>query len=262
MQLVCDQSVALDLRSSLQKVRRISEEWFTNEAYCLRCESAQLTGTTSSTQFRDAVCPVCCLGYELKSKVNRFSTLVADGGFDSMLRNIVSDNAPVLTLLNYRRDWVVTDLVAIHPVFLTPSMVVRRKKAHLRPKSGKPYWMCNLDLSRIPQLGRIPVVDCGKICDAAVVRKSFARLTALGALPFRLRGWAGATLDIVNKLGAKSFKTSEIYKHAGELQKTYPNNRNIEAKLRQQLQVLVKLGYLERTCRGSYQLLRSDALRT
>ena len=89
------------------------------------------------------------------------------------------------------------------------------------------------------------------------VRRDFAQLTAFSQLPFSRRGWAGAVLSIVKALGKKTFTLTDLYAYKSKLHELYPANQHIEPKIRQQLQVLLKLGFLERSQRGTYCILNA-----
>ncbi|MHC4624949.1 MAG: phospholipase D-like domain-containing protein, partial [Planctomycetota bacterium] len=60
-----------------------------------------------------------------------------------------------------------------------------------------------------------------------------------------LSGWRLDTFNVVSRISAKIFKLEQVYAHKQELQELHPENRNIEAKIRQQLQELRNLGLIE-----------------
>ena len=209
----------------------------------------------ASTEFRDFQCPMCAQGYELKSAARAHKSVVQDGGYDSMMRRINAHEAPALMLMHYSPDWTVRRLVAIHPVFLTSTVVKRRQKPHIRPKSRAEYWMCDLDLTRIPMDGKIPVIQDSKVVNPAAVRAAFAASKRFGEIPLQQRGWTGLVLAAIRKLGKDQFTAADINQYADEMHRAYPENNNIEAKIRQQLQVLRDLGYLEFLARGNYRVV-------
>jgi hypothetical protein len=49
-----------------------------------------------------------------------------------------------------------------------------------------------------------------------------------------------------------------VYAFEGALSNLYPNNRHVQQKIRQQLQVLRDRGYLEFLSRGRYRLCSQD----
>lgn len=71
----------------------------------------------------------------------------------------------------------------------------------------------------------------------------------------RLRGWKRSVFEEITKLGLREFSTAEVKVMARALEEKYPNNRNIEPKIRQQLQFLRDLGLVQFTSPGHYKRL-------
>ncbi len=63
-----------------------------------------------------------------------------------------------------------------------------------------------------------------------------------------------ATMTCIERLAKKQFCLNEVYDFEGSLRKKYPANKHIKAKIRQQLQVLRDIGYLDFIARGVYRL--------
>ncbi len=55
-------------------------------------------------------------------------------------------------------------------------------------------------------------------------------------------------------MNKKDFLLSEIYQFENYLKLKHPNNNNIQAKIRQQLQILRDKDFLEFSSRGKYKL--------
>jgi len=63
-------------------------------------------------------------------------------------------------------------------------------------------------------------------------------------------------LSAVRKIGKKQFTLTEVYAHEESMHAAYPENSHIRDKIRQQLQVLRDLGYIEfLDKRGGYRVL-------
>ena len=76
-------------------------------------------------------------------------------------------------------------------------------------------------------------------------------------IPVESRGWSALVLSILRQIGKVELTLQEIYAHEPLLQAAYPDNHHIREKLRQQLQVLRDLGYIEfLSKRGEYRILR------
>ena len=257
MNLVCNPDLALHLNSPSQKARIISESWFAREGYCLNCSSNQLSATTPGTVARDFVCPRCGFPYELKSSAKAHVRIVNDGGYDAMMRRIHAAETPALMLLHRSTDWHVQRLVAIHPVFITPEVVRPRKTPHTRPRTGQKYLMCDLDLTRIPSDGKIILVEDASSRSPAVVRKLFHESMRFLDIPIEKRGWSALVLAVLRRIGNADITLQQVYAYEPLIRAAYPNNRHVREKIRQQLQVLRDLGYIEFVSkRGEYRVLR------
>jgi type II restriction enzyme len=57
-------------------------------------------------------------------------------------------------------------------------------------------------------------------------------------------------LRVVQSLGKKEFKTSDMYEYVRHFEKLHPDNRHVRDKTRQQLQVLRDRGFLRQVERG------------
>lgn len=159
-------------------------------------------------------------------------------------------------MLMHYSDWCVKGLVAIHPVFLTPKVVLKRKKPHIRPNTGIEYWMCDLDLSLIPADGKIPIVSNSEVQPISGTRRRFHESLRFADIPLKKRGWAALVLANVRKIGKQEFTLADIYAYEREMHAVYPENSHVREKIRQQLQVLRDLGYIEfQSKRGEYRVL-------
>jgi type II restriction enzyme len=255
MRLNCNPALADHLTRNTQRARVITEAWYAMEGYCLNCASSRLEPTTAGTEFRDFECPVCGQPYELKSAARAHTRIVQDGGFDSMMRRIRAQEAPALMLMHYSPEWCVQRLVAVHPVFLTAAVVRKRPKPHIRPRSGTAYWMCDLDLTGIPPDGKIVLVEDAKVRPQAVARRAFRESKRFADIPLAKRGWAALVLTAVRKIGKAEFTLAEVYAQEKTMHAAYPENSHVRDKIRQQLQVLRDLGYIEFLERGAYRVL-------
>jgi type II restriction enzyme len=88
----------------------------------------------------------------------------------------------------------------------------------------------------------------------AKVRQQFARLRPLKELSVKERGWTLDVLRVVQSLGRKEFKTSDMYEYVRQLEKLHPDNRHVRDKIRQQLQVLRDRGFLAQVERGMWMV--------
>jgi type II restriction enzyme len=68
------------------------------------------------------------------------------------------------------------------------------------------------------------------------------------------RGWTLDVLNVVRYLRKKEFSLAEVYAFEEKLSALHPANRFIRDKIRQQLQILRDLGFVEFLGRGNYRL--------
>ena len=102
------------------------------------------------------------------------------------------------------------------------------------------------------------MVDSAVVLEKTV-RSQFQRVKPLREIPLKLRGWTLDVLNIVHRLGADAramgeFTNADVFAFAGELKALHPGNDNVEAKIRQRLQVLRDMGLLEHLGRGRWRL--------
>lgn len=170
-----------------------------------------------------------------------------------MIERIERDGAPNLLALEYSAEnWTVRNL------FLIPSFAFSRaiveKRPPLKPTADRKGWIgCNLLIGRIPAEARINFVLDGKAIAPTVVRERYSILKPLRKLTVEMRGW---TLDVLNGirfLHKKEFSLADAYTLERELQKLHPANRNVQPKIRQQLQELRDMGILRFLDQGHYE---------
>lgn len=171
-----------------------------------------------------------------------------------MRQAIVANRTPNLFVLHYDRPlWEIRNLLLIPHFAFSLSALEERKP--LGPKARRAGWIgCNILLDRIPTDAKVPIVVAGRENAPAVVRRSFARLRPLQALDSEMRGWTLDVLNVVRSLGKPSFSLADVYGFDGVLAGLHPKNRNIRAKIRQQLQVLRDFGLLQFLGQGMYRL--------
>ena len=254
MNLQCRGEVAVDYTSGPQIVRILTEAWCARELYCPGCDSDTLFPSRPNTPAFDLTCPLCARCFELKSSRKWKQRKIVDAGYEAMVRAIRGDKTPNLFVLQYSRDWFVTNLLLIPRVFFTESAVEKRRPLNVGARRAG--WVgCNILLDQIPDDGKILLVSDGITVPAERVRKEFSRVQGLAKLPPSSRGWTVDVLNLVRRLGKAQFSLDELYDFETELREAHPQNRNVRAKIRQQLQVLRDMRLLRFTERGRYSLL-------
>jgi len=249
--LQCDLQLSSGYKSRTQIARVLTEHWCSLNLYCAGCDAESLTQSPPNTKAIDFHCHTCKQTYQLKSQRHANLKRIVDGSYGIIHAAVQMNSAPNLLILNYATEWTVQRLLLIPSVFFTESVL--EKRLPLGQLARRAGWVgCNFLLSNIPEEGKIPLIAEGKIFSPIVVRERFQQQQKLQTVEWHARGWTLDVLRIARSLG-QSFTLENIYKRESELMHLHPNNRNVRAKIRQQLQVLRDLEYLEFLGKGSYR---------
>lgn len=254
MDLSFDQSLAEGYRSHSQIARVLTQDWVERQLYCPACLTTHLEPTSENTRSRDFYCGNCSEPYELKSRSSPFSTRVLNGEYHTMLTTIRESRTPNLLLLEYMRPaYQVSNLTAVHRSLLNESAIVARSSP-LAPSAKRHGWLgCYIDLSQIPPTGRLSIVRTGVPSLPESVQAAWRSFGFLDGMASARRGWLADVLACVESMAGESFVLGEIYGFEDRLRSMHPDNRNIRPKIRQQLQVLVREGLVERLEPGRYR---------
>jgi type II restriction enzyme len=112
--------------------------------------------------------------------------------------------------------------------------------------------MLRLDL--MPQVARIVIIKDSKIAARNEVLRLWSASQKVLTLSARKRGWLADLVRRVERVDP-IFSIDDIYHFKTELGRAHIDNHNIEAKIRQQLQVLRDLGMVEFIRPGIYRRL-------
>ena len=233
----------------------MTEDWLHKRAFCPCCGSSQMQKYPNNRPAADFYCQECGEDFELKSQAKRTASKIADGAYHAMIQRITSNQNPNFLLLAYDRSlFYVTELVLIPKHFFSPAIIEQRKP--LAETARRKGWIgCNIRLDGIPQSGRIAIVQGGEACLKSNVVSAWRHTLFLREQGNQdAKGWLLAVMRVIENLGRHIFTLADIYASLADLRLEYPNNHNVEAKVRQQLQVLRDKGYLKFLGRGSYAL--------
>ena len=252
MSLIFNTNLATQYKSNSQRIRVLTENWVENTIFCPSCGS-KLTEFPNGQPVGDFYCKNCAEEYELKSKKDKMSNRILDGAYNTMIEKLKSENNPNFFFLNYNiKDYEVQNFIVIPKHFFTPKIIIKRNRGlPNRPN----YIMCSIDLSLIPQSGKISYIKDKKIKPKEKVLAEWKKTLFLREeKEVFTKSWLLDVMMCIDKLGCKDFTLNEIYAFENELGKKHPDNCHIKDKIRQQLQVLRDKEYLEFTNRGNYRL--------
>jgi len=252
MRLELNLNLAEGYKSPSQRARRVTEGWFADNMYCPACPSGHVVQTRDNTRVVDFVCPGCGAEFQLKAKGGPFGRRLRDAAYEPMMERVLDNRSPHFAFLRYdRAEWYVRKLLLVPGHFITPAAIERCKP--LTRTARRAGWVgCNILLDAIAPDGRLAAVSECRAVEAAEVRRKWGRFTWLARQKLEARGWAADVLRCVRTLGDREFALQEMYAFEQELGAAHPNNRNIRAKIRQQLQILRDQGVLKFLGRARY----------
>lgn len=230
----------------------MTETWLAGRMFCPCCGHDSLTKLPNNRPVADMRCDACGEIFELKSKAGRLGKKIAAGAYGAMIERIQSNSNPHLLILQYALNLAVTALTLVPKFFFAPAAIEKRRP--LAATARRAGWTgCNILYERIPPQGKIPVVLDGRFRTAAEVRASYVQAARLTSENIDARGWLFDVLNCVNEIAEDEFALEDLYRFEARLQRLHANNRNVRAKIRQQLQSLRDRGVVEFLERGHYR---------
>jgi type II restriction enzyme len=251
VQLRMDTDLAAAYKSGAQRTRVISEHWAGKNLYCPCCPSDSLESLPNNREAIDYACS-SCQSFQLKSCKATLGKRIVDGSFAAMSRAILAGSTPNLLTLRYDPFcWEVRELLLLPHFAFTLSCIEERVPLWVTARRAR--WVgCNILLRNIPVDVRICMVAGGKVVRPSEVRRKFRSMLRLQDIRPLQRGWTLDVLNVVRRIGKQQFSLAEVYDYAGELENLHPDNRHVHDKIRQQLQVLRDLGFLDFSGQGTY----------
>lgn len=248
------------LSGETQRIREMSEAWAARSLWCPAC-TGRLDQAPAGRASLDLLCSTCALEFELKAKrVSRRGVEVrslSGGAYGATLRRFEGTGGPNLILLEYEASTYEVVRATLFPSFyLVPSVVDPRTP--LRSTARRAGWQgCNIRLHRIPAAGRLTWIDRGVLAEPGDLGARWQGLQTLQrSTPSPSRGWMVDVLRVVESLPTH-FALTDVYRAESELAALHPDNNNIRAKVRQQLQRLRDAGWIVFQRPGYYEKVGS-----
>ncbi len=260
MNLQMDPSAGAGYSSSSQIARRVSEDWAARNLFCLACSSASILSEPPNRAVLDYRCPECSAEYQLKSQRGAFGKSVTNSAYGKKMEAVEQGRAPHYVFLRYSESaWNVTDLFVVPGHFFTRAVIEARPA--LKKGARREGWVgSKILLKELPTDGQVSVVERGIARDVADVRSEWQKFDFLRSDSRAIGGWGAEILACVRRLqvetGSQEFTLQDFYaQFADELAARHPENRHVEPKIRQQLQVLRKGNVLRFLGRGRYRII-------
>jgi len=241
--------------SNSQKIRVLTEKWTFENIFCPSCGGI-ISDYENNKPVADFYCKTCTEDYELKSKKDKIGKKIVDGAYSTMIERLQSDSNPNFFFLNYDKNSLnISNFIVIPKHFFTPEIIEKRKP--LSSTAKRAGWIgCNILLETIPQSGKIFYIKDSKVQSKNEIVDNWNKTIFLKENKnLDSRGWLLDIMKCIEKMDKKDFSLSEIYQFENYLGLKHPNNNNIQAKIRQQLQVLRDKEFLKFTTRGKYEVI-------
>ena len=240
--------------SSSQNARAWTEAWVRAWAYCPHCGASKISAFPNNSPLADFFCTSCDEEFELKSQKGKFGRKVVDGAFRTKCERLAASNNPNLLLMNYDlKSLAVVNLFIVPKHFFVRDIIEEREP--LAATARRAGWVgTNILLDRVPESGKIHIVQNGLVRDKQDVLAEWQKTLFLRNETLEARGWLLDVMKCVESLGKRDFKLDEVYAFERHLNERYPGNQNVKPKIRQQLQYLRDRGFIDFVSRGNYRL--------
>ena len=243
--------IAHGYKSNSQIARVLTENWVKENSYCPKCGQLPLNDFENNMPVADFYCLSCKEEFELKSKKGKLNGIINDGAYDSMIKRITSETNPNFFFLTHDKN-AVNNFLVIPKHFFTPEIIIKRNP--LSATAVRAGWVgCNIDISKVPESGRIFIVENSKIIQQQKVQTKLNSTDFLKSKNLEARGWILDVLNCIEDIKKQSFTLDDINKFESKLKIKYPNNNHIKDKIRQQLQFLRDKGLIEFNGKGNYK---------
>jgi type II restriction enzyme len=247
-------TIANGYNNNSQKIRVLTENWVNKYIYCPSCGNT-ISEYENNKPVADFYCSSCKEDYELKSKKDKMGKKIVDGSYSTMIQRLQSDSNPNFFFLNYDKITLdVTNFSVIPKHFFIPEIIEKRKP--LSSTAKRASWIgCNILLDTIPESGKIFYIRDGKEESKNKILDKWNKTSFLQqSTNIQSKGWLLDIIKCIDKINRNDFNLSDIYQFEKYLKLKHPENNNIQAKIRQQLEILRAKDYLKFESRGKYKL--------
>jgi type II restriction enzyme len=255
MNLLLNSKLGSSYKGESQKIRLMTEYWVSNQIYCPNCGKEKIEQYKNNKPVADFYCEKCREDFELKSKKGKVGKVIIAGEYSTMIRRINSETKPNFFFMSYKKELSVTDFFIVPKHFFISEIIEKRKP--LSNTARRAGWVgSNILFSKIPKVGQIYYIEGGnEIAKKDVLERWKKTLFLKEVKKSETKGWILDIMNCIEALNKKEFNLKDMYQFEDDLKKIHPENNNIKAKIRQQLQFLRDKKYLEFVGSGAYRLL-------
>ena len=255
MELVFDISLSTSYKNNSQKIRVMSEKWTLENWFCPNCGS-KLSELENNKKVSDFLCENCLENFEQKASKHKFKWKVISSEYYTLIKRLEDRSKPHFFFLHYIDiKYSVEDFFVVPKYFFVTDIIEKRKS--LSKNAKRAGWTgSNILFDKIPDSWKIYYVENWKEIPKEKVLEKWQKTAFLREIKKDdLKGWILDIMNIIESLNKKEFNLKEIYAFEKDLKVLHPENNNIKAKIRQQLQFLRNKWYLEFVERGKYRVL-------
>lgn len=255
MELLLPIDIADSYSSNSQRIRVASEYWVKRFIFCPNC-GYSLSDFENNKPVADFYCSNCSEEFELKSKQGVLGYKIVDGAYSSMIERLNSSNNPNFFFLTYAKTtYEVKNFLTIPKYFFVPNIIEQRKP--LNSAAQRAGWVgCNIVINNIPDFGKIYYFHNGVTKSKRDVLDRWRKTKFIkGTSDIETKGWLLDIMFCVEKINKKEFSLEDVYRFEPYLRSKHPANNNIQAKIRQQLQLLRDKKVIKFQGYGNYSLI-------
>lgn len=240
-------------KSQPQKIRVLTEQWVDSQIFCPNCGDG-IERYTNNRPLADFYCKKCSEDFELKSQKGKIGKKIVAGAYSKMIERLNSEQKPHFFFMGYVATFLVNDFFVV-PKYFFISEIIEKRKALAETARRAGFVGSIILFSKISASGKIFYIEDGKEISKREVLQKWQKTAFLKKIiKPELKGWILDIMNCIESLEKNKFSLFEIYKFEKDLEKLHPENKNIKAKIRQQLQFLRDKGYLKFIKLGKYKL--------
>jgi len=228
-----------------QAIKVLTEYWTANNIFCPVCWSALMQHKIDKP-VNDLFCRECSADFELKSSKWNLWKTIPWWDYEVMVKTML-ENPMHLFVLKYSEDYTIKNFLVVPKYFFIPEIIQKRNTSKVKQKNWKirlwTWW--NILFDKIPESWKIHYIKDWTYKTRTEILEEWERVKFLEKTKEKSKWWIFDVMICIEKLWKKVFHRKELNIFYDELKLKYPNNNNVDAKVRQQLQFLRDRGYLE-----------------
>ena len=159
----------------------------------------------------DFFCPSCKEEYELKSKSASISNKINDGAYNTMIERITSINNQIFSLCTIIKLVYRLKILLWYQNISFHRYIIEKRKPLAETARRAGWTGCNILLNRIPNEGRIYIVQNEKEISVKKIMEKVHRTEFLRGSKLETRGWMLDVLNCVNIIEDRDFTLEQMY---------------------------------------------------